>query len=125
MLHPRFYRYNTLMKKATIIVLTIILIVLLIGVLRPRWLSNLTKQVEISSETGAALVEEYDCRRCHLIKGEGAYYAPNLDKIKASEEILYGWLAAPRAMRPNTAMPNFHLSDSEIYAIIAYLQSAP
>jgi len=91
----------------------------------PRWLLNLTKRVEVSPQVGAALVEKYECRKCHFIKGEGVYYAPNLDKITDSDETLYGWLANPRAMRPGTAMPNFRLSDSEIHAIITYLKSNP
>jgi cytochrome c2 len=113
-------------KKILYPLLAILLLaILLVLVVRPRWYLNLTKQVEVSPATGAALVEKYECRKCHFIKGEGVYYAPNLDKSAYSDEALYGWLANPRAMRPNTAMPNLHLSDSEIQAIIAYLKSVP
>jgi mono/diheme cytochrome c family protein len=93
----------------------------------PRWLLNLTKRVEISPTVGAALVIKYDCRRCHVIGGQGALKAPNLDETAPgkSEETLAAWLANPRAMKANTAMPNFHLSDSEIHAIITYLKSNP
>jgi len=31
-------------------------------------------------------------------------------------------LRDPKAVKPNTAMPDFHLSDSEIEAILLYLQ---
>jgi cytochrome c1 len=31
------------------------------------------------------------------------------------------WLLNPKKVRVNTAMPNFHLSDSEIDAILLYL----
>jgi len=57
-----------------------------------------------------------------LHQGRRRLLRPHLDKITDSDETLYGWLANPRAMRPNTAMPNLHLSDSEIQAIIAYLK---
>jgi mono/diheme cytochrome c family protein len=93
----------------------------------PRWLLNLTKRVDVSPAVGAALVEKHDCRSCHVIGGQGALKAPSLDDAvkRELEETLYGWLANPRAVKSNTAMPNFRLSDSEIHAIIAYLKSSP
>lgn len=113
------------MKKFTPLLFVILFILLLVFILRPRWYLNLTKQVEVSPAVGAALVEKYDCRSCHIIGEEGAYIGPNLnDAVKSeSEEMLYRWLANPRGAKSNTAMPNFHLSDSEIHAIIAYLKS--
>lgn len=115
------------MKKAAPVLLTIVLLILLVLILRPRWYLNLTKQVDVSPETGAALVEKYDCRSCHVIGGQGALKAPNLDEAanRQGEDALYGWLANPRRMKANTAMPNFHLSDSEIHSILLYLQSLP
>lgn len=115
------------MKKASPVLLTFVLLILLVLILRPRWYLNLTKQVEVSPAVGAALVEQYDCRSCHVVDGEGALKAPGLDGAakRQSEDTLYGWLANPRSMRANTAMPNFRLSDSEIHAIIAYLKSIP
>jgi len=94
----------------------------------PRFWLNMTKQVEPSVVVGAALVEEYDCRDCHKIEGAGALKAPNLDGLvprqMASDPALVSthlWLRNPRAVKGSTAMPNFHLSDSEIDAIIVYL----
>lgn len=115
------------MKKRLLLLLALTGILLLIPLLRPRWYLNLTQRVEVSPQAGAALVEKHDCRSCHVIRGSGALKAPNLDDAvkRESEETLYRWLANPRAMRPNTPMPNFHLSDSEIHAIIAYLKSNP
>lgn len=115
------------MKKSVPVLLTLIFILVLIVLLRPRWYLNLVKQVDVSPAVGAALVEKHNCRSCHVISGEGALKAPNLDEAveRESEETLYGWLANPRKMRANTAMPNFHLSDSEIHAIIAYLKANP
>lgn len=110
-----------------LIFILLLLLLLLIILLRPRWYLNLTQRVEISPAVGAALVERHDCRSCHIIGGSGALKAPNLDDAvkRESEETLRNWLANPRAMRPNTPMPNFHLSDSEIDAIIAYLHALP
>ncbi len=113
------------MKKFLLSLALLLLLYLLL--FPPRWYLNLTKRVDVSAETGAALVEKYDCRSCHVIDGRGALKAPNLDDAvkRESEETLYGWLANPHAMRANTAMPNFRLSESEIRAIIAYLQMNP
>ncbi|GAB4563040.1 MAG: hypothetical protein Fur0016_31030 [Anaerolineales bacterium] len=107
--------------------LTLLALALLILLLRPRWLLNLTQRVEVSPQVGAALVEKHNCRGCHLIGGSGVYFAPNLDDAarRESAETLFNWLANPRGVKANTAMPNFHLSDSEIQAIIAYLKSNP
>lgn len=116
------------MKKYLLIFLALgILLLLYLLIAPPRWYLNITKQVDVSPQVGAALVEKYGCRGCHVIGGQGALKAPNLDVAaqRESEEALYGWLANPRAMRANTAMPNFRLSDSEIHAIIAYLKSNP
>lgn len=114
------------MKKASPVLLTFVLLILLVLILRPRWYLNLTKQVEVSPTVGATLAEKYDCRSCHVIGGQGALKAPNLDDAaqRENEQTLYNWLANPRAMKAHTPMPNFHLSDSEIGAIIAYLKSA-
>ncbi len=115
------------MKKSLLPLFAFFLLLLLYLLLAPpRGYLNLIKRVEVSPETGAALVEKYDCRSCHVIGGQGALKAPNLDDVvqRESEERLYRWLANPRAMRPNTAMPNFRLSDSEIRAIIIYIVGA-
>lgn len=89
----------------------------------PRWYLNLTKRVDVSPETGAALVEKHDCRSCHVIGGEGAFKAPNLDLAVQSKTLstLGAWLANPRNMETNTAMPNVRLSDSEMEAILSFL----
>ncbi len=116
------------MKKSLLPLLAVALLLLLYLLLfPPRWYLNLTKRVDVSAETGAALVEKYDCRSCHVIGGRGALKAPNLDEAarRESEETLYRWLANPRAMRPNTAMPNFRLSESEIRSLLLFLTSAP
>ncbi|MCB0112554.1 MAG: cytochrome c [Caldilineaceae bacterium] len=106
-------------------------IVLVIGWLvlaPPRFWLNLTKPVEPTAEIGAQLVESYECRDCHRIGGEGALKAPGLDAIVQRQQsadpalvTLRLWLRNPDAVKPNTAMPNFRLSDSEIEAILLYL----
>ena len=92
----------------------------------PRVWLNMTKSVEPSSQVGADRVEGYECRRCHRIGGTGGLKGPNLQGITRAvgdpaNVSLRLWLRDPGGVKPNTAMPNFHLSDTEIEAILAYL----
>jgi nitric oxide reductase subunit C len=94
----------------------------------PRPLLNVLKRVDPSPETGARLVERYGCRRCHRIGDSGGILAPDLNGItrRVGDPAMVSlrlWLRDPQAVKPGTAMPNFHLSDSEIEAILAYLQA--
>ena len=93
----------------------------------PRFWLNLTKAVDLSNPivTGEAVVAEYECPSCHQIGGLGALKGPSLDGItdQLDDVSIRLWLKNPRAVKGNTAMPNFHLSDSEIEAIVAYLES--
>ncbi len=91
----------------------------------PRWWLNLTKPVDLGDPVAAGemLVAEYGCRDCHRIGGQGALTAPDLSGVTARLDGagLRLWLRNPRALNRSTAMPNFHLSDSEIEAMVAYL----
>lgn len=104
-----------------------VILVLYLLLAPPRWWLNATKQVDLTdpAATGQQLVSHYDCRRCHRINGEGALKAPSLDDATArlDDVSIRLWLRDPRAIKGNTAMPNFRLSDSEIEAIVAYLKT--
>lgn len=91
----------------------------------PRFWLNLTKRVEVSPESGAQLVERYHCRQCHEIGESGSLKARSLNGMTRliSEADLARWLQNPRMVKPDTAMPNFKLSDTEISAILAYLKT--
>lgn len=93
----------------------------------PRWWLNVTKPVDLTDPVGAGmtLVEKYECRLCHVIGEEGISKGPILagvtDRLDAVSLRL--WLRNPRAIKWDTAMPNFRLSDGEIEAIVAYLSA--
>jgi mono/diheme cytochrome c family protein len=113
------------------ILIGIILVALITWLLLapPRFWLNMIKVVEPTAGIGAQLVEKYACRDCHRIAGEGALKAPNLEGItrRSGDPVhvtLRLWLRNPRAIKGDTAMPNFHLSDSEIEAILAYLMES-
>lgn len=94
----------------------------------PRFWLNITKRVDLSEpvRTGEVLVNRYECRNCHIIGDKGGWIAPSLVGVTSSmeEETLRAWLRDPNSVEGPTAMPNFTLSDSEIDALVAYLQAA-
>ncbi len=110
------------------VIIVVVVLALWLVLSPPRFWLNMTKSVEPTAAMGAQLVEKYECRSCHRIGGDGALKAPALDPVvqRHVEEdpalvTLRLWLRNPKAVKPNTAMPNFHLSDSEIEAILQYL----
>lgn len=93
----------------------------------PRFWINISKRVDLSEpvRTGEVLVNRYECRNCHVIGDSGGWIAPSLAGVTETmeEETLRAWLRDPSSVEGPTAMPDFNLSDSEIEAIITYLES--
>ena len=99
-----------------------------LGFFPPRWWLNYTKPVDLIDPVaaGRSIVEKYRCRECHLIGAEGdRIRAPDLNHVVERHDalVLRLWLQDPRSIRWKTLMPNFHLSDPEIEAILSYLNS--
>lgn len=114
-------------RRAPVLAALAIATIIWLGLMPPRWWLNLTKKIDTTDpvRAGAALVEHYDCRRCHLIAGRGALNAPDLTGVtdRLDRVSLRLWLRSPRAIDGDTAMPDFRLSDSEIDVIVAYFES--
>jgi mono/diheme cytochrome c family protein len=127
--HPIKQSPNNLMKRNRVFLIALVLAALALWFLLapPRWWLNLTKPVDLSdpARAGAQVVEKYDCRGCHRIDGRGSLKAPDLTGVteRLNTVSLWLWLGDPKAVKGNTAMPNVHLSDPEIEAVIAYLRA--
>ncbi len=99
------------------------------------------QQAPVATMTGAAAQGEQlflngACIACHTINGTKAQgkVGPNLTHL-ASRSLFAGasfdnnaanlkrWLSDPPAMKPGTQMPNLHLSQSDIDALVAFLTS--
>ncbi len=71
--------------------------------------------------------EEFACDGCHKRSpgGDGGIVGPELSNAmeRIQPEWVYYWLKNPQAMRPDTPMPNFKMSDSQIRSILAYMMT--
>jgi nitric oxide reductase subunit C len=82
---------------------------------------NITPQVV----QGKQLWEKNNCMGCHTLLGEGAYYAPELTRVyeRRGPEFIKAMLRDPQAMYPGQRrMVQYHFSDGEIEALLAFLQ---
>jgi|RhiMetdeSRZDD1v2_1073273.scaffolds.fasta_scaffold518356_1 cytochrome c2 len=81
------------------------------------------------ADYGRALFSAKGCVTCHhhgAIPGSGQLGGsdvPDLTNYTANADFLRTWLKDPRAIRPNTWMPNLELKQDEIEALIAFLSA--
>ncbi len=92
----------------------------------PRWWLNSIKPVDLTDPVaaGKSIIVKYECRECHLVGEDGnRLRAPDLNNVmdRLDSVSIRLWLQNPRSIRWKTLMPNFHLSDPEIEAILSYL----
>ena len=109
------------------------------------WVNNQQKDAVAFSTDDLSLAAEGQqvylnagCTQCHVINGvwdiQGDRIAPNLTHfanrnvfagaaLKNNPENLTKWLANPAELKPGTFMPNLELTESEINALIAYLET--
>lgn len=101
--------------------------------LHVRWdAANSTVHLESTPDNavlaqGIRTVHEKSCMVCHTINGAGGQIGPNLNGVadRYSDDWLRTWLRDPQAVRDGSRMPNFHFSDSEIEAVVEYLNTLP
>ena len=109
------------------------------------WVANEQKNATAFSNEDLSLAAEGQqvylnagCTQCHVVNGvwdvQGDRIAPNLTHfavrnvfagaaLENNRENLTRWLANPAEVKPGTFMPNLELTESEINALIAYLET--
>jgi mono/diheme cytochrome c family protein len=82
-------------------------------------------QRESLIELGSTRFREARCISCHPINGKGGSVATDLGKVasKASTEWLYTYIKHPKRLQPGVEMPRYRFNESELTAIVAYMQS--
>jgi nitric oxide reductase subunit C len=74
---------------------------------------------------GKRLWQHYDCNDCHTILGIGGYYAPDVTKSYTirGDAWMRQFLREPgKIYASGRQMPNFHLADTQIDSLVAYLK---
>ena len=78
---------------------------------------------------GRALFQAKGCTACHQHRevnpGAGVAIGPDLTEVVLDPAYLRSWLSDPASIRPGTRMPNLGLSESEIEALIAFINYVP
>jgi mono/diheme cytochrome c family protein len=80
---------------------------------------------------GQAVYQAKACYVCHTINGRGGATGPDLshiasqpyDQLPNAADFLSKWLVGPHWLSPSAAMPRPILTDQEVAALVAYLQS--
>jgi mono/diheme cytochrome c family protein/predicted nucleic acid-binding Zn-ribbon protein len=81
------------------------------------------------AETGRGIWGQSRCSLCHATDGVGGAFegvnAPDLGTIgsKANRRWLSRWIRDPKSYFPDTTMPRFRFSDTEIKALVEFLVS--
>lgn len=111
-----------------------------------QWLADQKRDASHPSGTLAAEGERLftegkfaggqSCANCHTVKGTDAQgtFAPNLTHVASrtsfagsmfefNDANLRAWLTDPPGRKPGSKMPNLHLSDSQLEALVSYLDS--
>ncbi|PYV31735.1 MAG: hypothetical protein DMG22_15740 [Acidobacteria bacterium] len=115
--------------RLTLVTATLISAVIFLGMTIDslRQMRTRTHADQISQEViaGKRLWQHYDCNDCHTILGIGGYYAPDVTKSYSirGEAWLRQFLKDPARIYPaGRQMPNFHLEDSQVGALVVYLR---
>ena len=72
---------------------------------------------------GKMLWQQKNCSSCHQLYGLGGYLGPDLTNVISTKSKGRNYAAA--ILKTGTqVMPNFHLNDTEIEALLAFLEQA-
>lgn len=103
-----------------------------------RWVQEETKPAQLSDATseGRRIFETTACINCHAISGTVAdgRFGPDLTHLMSRETIASGaalntpenlrlWIHDPEAIKPGSLMPAMKLTDQDLDALAAYLET--
>jgi cytochrome c oxidase subunit 2 len=101
-----------------------------------NWLKQHQQPAHPAATSGAQLFMQNTCGNCHRIKGTAAKgdVGPDLTHLGSRQTLLAGllennlpnlenWIRHPQQIKPGAYMPDFHLDDTTVKAISAYLYS--
>jgi cytochrome c oxidase subunit II len=101
-----------------------------------RWVHQQQQSAENGSVAGQRIFESTACVNCHTISGTAAAgkFGPDLTHLMSRETIAAGaaanthemlrlWIKSPDALKPGSKMPAMGLSDGDMDAIAAYLET--
>lgn len=73
--------------------------------------------------SGEQLLQQYGCRGCHKIAGNGGTIGPSLEGVfeRRDEAWVRTQIKQPRANNPKTVMPDMGLTDAEVSRIMSVL----
>lgn len=71
------------------------------------------------ARVGQALFQEHNCVSCHQFYGLGGYMGPDLTNVVSNKGSAY---ARAFLMSGTQRMPNFNLSETELDAMVAFLE---
>lgn len=71
------------------------------------------------AQKGKDIWQQKNCGSCHQLYGLGGHLGPDLTNVYGKREQPY---IEAFLRTGTTVMPNFHLSDSEIYALVAFFK---
>ena len=72
----------------------------------------------LAAESGKMLWQEKNCNSCHQMYGLGGYLGPDLTNVYSKKGPVY---IKAFLKSGSQTMPNFHLSESEMTALVAFL----
>jgi cytochrome c oxidase subunit II len=103
-----------------------------------RWSREQRSRPPVASEVskGQEIFESTACINCHTVAGTSATgrFGPDLTHLMSRETIgsgvvsntpanLQRWIRNPNAIKPGCLMPSMELGDSEINAVVAYMET--
>jgi cytochrome c oxidase subunit 2 len=101
-----------------------------------RWVHRQQQPAQNGLERGQRIFESTACVNCHTVSGTAATgkFGPDLTHLMSRETIAAGaaanthemlrlWIKSPDAIKPGSKMPAMGLSDSDVNAVTAYLET--